>query len=84
MVCLYGPSVLTLPNEQQMILWHARDKARSMKQSIHWDTTGELTKERVGQVYQDLYGEERAMDIRSLFDRKDKEAQALARLYEDK
>lgn len=67
-----------------MILWHAKEKAKSFKQSIHWDTTSELTKERVSQVYKDLYGEERAADIRSLFDRKDKEAAALARLYEDK
>lgn len=82
MVCLYGPTVALLPADVQMVLWQGRQRAKNHKQAINWDTNQPMSKEAFESVYTDLIGSERALNIVSIMDRKDKEAEADRRLRE--
>lgn len=73
---------MRLAPEQQIILWHGRHRAKAYKQIIHWDTTGKIDKNRVRAVYTELYGEERAMEVVCIMDRKIKEREADSKLDE--
>lgn len=80
MVCLYGPTVMLIPPDMQLVLWHGRERAKKYKQAINWDTNQQLSKESFESVYADLIGKERTMSIVSVMDRKDKEREAERRL----
>lgn len=73
-----------LPAKIQRILWIGREKAKSIKQAIHWDTAdNDMSPETVKRVYTDLYGQTRADAMLSIMARKRKEAEADRRLMEE-